>query len=115
MPFEAGPHYGTAENFISQIIYSIPSEEIDFNKVIKVSPLIGVPLYCQSQVVIFHIMVRCLIRLRLKNLQTLYMKKNRKIGMTNIETFKRYLGKFINSKRAKGSRIFLYTIYENGK
>ena len=35
--FEAGPHFGTAENFISQIIYSIPSEEIDFNKEIKVS------------------------------------------------------------------------------
>ena len=35
--FESGPHFGSSESFISQIIYGIPSEEIDFNKEIKVS------------------------------------------------------------------------------
>ena len=39
--FESGPHYGSAETFINQIINELPKEPIDYDKEIEVSDTWG--------------------------------------------------------------------------
>ena len=107
--FEAGPHYGTAENFISQIIYSIPSEEIDFNKEVKVSADWSASWVLPKSSGHFSYNGSLPYPPCTQIYKTFVYEKIGKIGMTNIETFKRYLGNSSRPIRAKGSRNIFYT------
>jgi len=113
--FEAGPHFGDPENFISQIIYNIPTEEIDYDKEIKISNNWSANWVIPKESPYFSYNGSLPYPPCTQVYKTIVYEKIGKIGSTNIETFKRYLGNVARPLRPKGARSVFYTPYLKSK
>ena len=113
--FEAGPHYGNPEQFISQIIYGIPTEEIDFDKELKVSNDWTASWLIPQNSGYFSYNGSLPFPPCTQVYKNVVYEKIGKIGTTNIETFKRYLGNSARPIRDMGSRQVFYTPYLENK
>jgi len=109
--FEAGPHFGSPEQFISQIIYNIPTEEIDYDKEVKVSEDWGALLLIPKESGYFSYNGSLPFPPCTQVYKTIIYEKIGKIGTTNIDTFKKYLGNTARPIKDLGNRQVFYTPY----
>jgi carbonic anhydrase len=109
--FEAGPHFGSPEQFISQIIYNIPTEEINYDKEVKVSPDWGGHLLIPKESGYFSYNGSLPFPPCTQVYKTVVYEKIGKIGTTNIDTFKKYLGNTSRPIKDLGNRQVFYTPY----
>ena len=113
--FEAGPHFGKPESFISQIIYNIPTEPINYDKEIKVSNDWSAAWLIPEESGHFSYNGSIPYPPCTQVYKTFVYEKIGKIGVTNIETFKRYLGNNARPVRSLENRTIFYTPFLKSK
>tara|TARA_B110001469_G_scaffold127733_1_gene150119 strand:- start:2817 stop:4214 length:1398 start_codon:yes stop_codon:yes gene_type:complete len=109
--FERGPDFGNPEDFISQIINHIPIDEIDYDKEINVSPNWNASLLIPEKSGYFSYTGSLPYPPCQESYKVFVYEKIGRIGETNIETFKRYLGNNTRPIRPLGKRTVFYTPY----
>jgi carbonic anhydrase len=107
--FEEGPHFGNAEQFISQIIYDIPSQDIDYDKEISISSEWTAKWLIPEKSSYFSYNGSLPYPPCTQMYKTFVYEKVGKIGKTNIDTLKRYLGNAARPVKSIGSRTIFYT------
>ena len=113
--FEAGPHFGKPENFISQIIYNIPTEPINYDKEINVSDDWSGDWLIPEESGHFSYNGSIPYPPCTQVYKTFVYEKIGKIGVTNIETFKKYLGNNARPVRSLENRTIFYTPFLKNK
>ena len=111
MMFERGNHYGKPEEFISQIINSIPSDPIDYDKEISVSDEWSASWLIPENSGYFSYNGSLPYPPCQEGYKVFVYEKIGFIGETNIEAFKRYLGNNARPLRPLGTRTIFYTPY----
>ena len=107
--FERGPHHGSPEQFISQIINGIPSDPINYDKEINVSEDWSPSMLIPKQSGYFSYQGSLPYPPCQEGYNVFVYEKVGSIGDTNIETFKRYLGNNARPIRPLGTRTIFYT------
>lgn len=107
--FEEGPHFGNPEQFMSQIIYDIPSQDIDYDKEIAVSAEWTAKWLIPEKSSHFSYNGSLPYPPCTQTYKTFVFEKVGTIGKTNIETLKRYLGNAARPVKSIGDRNIFYT------
>ena len=106
--FERGPHYGDSENFINQIINNIPTEDIDYDKQIRVSKDWSAKMLIPKKSGYFSYSGSLPFPPCIEG-YTIFVYE------INIETLKRYLDNNIRSIKTLGDRTVFYTPFLESK
>ena len=109
--YESGPDHGKPEQFISQIINHIPSEELNYEKEIEVSKDWTASWLIPESSGYFSYSGSLPYPPCQEGYSVFVYEKIGFIGSTNIETFKRYLGNNSRPTRPLGTRTVFYTPY----
>jgi hypothetical protein len=113
--FEAGPHYGKPERFISQFINEIPKESIDYDKEINVSQEWGASMLIPNNKSFYMYDGSLPFPPCNTNYKVIVYEDIGTIGETNIEILKLNIGENVRILQDIGSRIVMYKPYYKKK
>jgi len=113
--FEAGPHYGNPEMFISQFINEIPKESIDYDKEISVSQEWGASMLIPNNKSFYMYDGSLPFPPCDTNYKVIVYEDIGTIGETNIEILKLNIGENVRLLQDIGSRIVMYKPYYKKK
>ena len=106
--FESGPHHGEPEQFINQIINEIPIEEINYDKEINVSETWGVNMLLPENKSFFMYEGSLPYPPCTEKYNVFVFETIGKIGSTNINMFKEFIGKNIRKIQPLNDRTVFY-------
>jgi len=113
--FQSGPHYGSTEQFINQIINELPKESINYDKEIEVSKNWSANLLIPENKSFYMYDGSLPFPPCDVNYKVIVYEDIGSIGRTNLDIFKLNLGENIRLTQDLGNRIIMYTPYYNEK
>jgi carbonic anhydrase len=109
--FESGPHYGSAETFINQVINEIPKESINYDKEVEVSKDWGANLLMPENKSFYMYDGSLPFPPCDVNYKVIVYEDIGRIGRTNLDIFKLNLGENVRFTQDIGDRIVMYNPY----
>ena len=109
--FESGPHYGSAENFINQVINELPKESIRYDKEVEVSKDWSANLLIPENTSFYMYDGSLPFPPCDVNYKVIVYEDIGRIGRTNLDIFKLNLGENVRLIQDIGDRIVMYTPY----
>jgi len=113
--FESGPHYGSAETFINQIINELPKESIDYDKEIEVSDTWGANMLMPENKSFYMYDGSLPFPPCDTNYKVIVYEDIGRIGKTNLEIFKLNIGENTRIIQNLDKRIIMYKPYYKGE
>ena len=113
--FEAGPHYGSTEQFINQVINELPKESINYDKEIEVSKNWSANLLIPENKSFYMYDGSLPFPPCDVNYKIIVYEDIGSIGRTNLDIFKLNLGENIRLTQDLGDRIIMYSPYYKDK
>ena len=106
--FEAGPNFGSAEQFINQIINDIPVEEINYDKEVMVSKDWSANMLLPKNKSFYTYNGSLPFPPCTELYDVFVFEQINKLGKTNLDIFKQFLGKNIRKVQPLNNRIVFY-------
>jgi len=113
--FESGPHYGSTEQFINQVINELPKEPIYYDKEIEVSKSWSANLLIPENKSFYMYDGSLPFPPCDVNYKVIVYEDIGSIGRTNLDIFKLNLGENIRLTQDLGDRIIMYSPYYKDK